>query len=64
MSDFSFPTKFICANRQFLVNTAVIEFTKLILQTKLNKKLNEQMKEEIKVRKDKAHDFRAWFEMS
>ena len=58
------PTKFYRANRQFLVNIAAIESYKTHFTSKIELKLNVPMKEEIMVSKDKAHDFRMWFEES
>jgi two-component system, LytTR family, response regulator len=56
------PAIFYRANRQFLVNIAAIESYKTHFTSKIELKLSVPTKEEITISKDKAHDFRVWFD--
>jgi two-component system, LytTR family, response regulator len=56
------PEIFYRANRQFLVNMAAIESYKTHFSSKIELKLSVQTKEEITISKDKAHDFKIWFD--
>ncbi|MCU0326617.1 MAG: LytTR family DNA-binding domain-containing protein [Spirosomaceae bacterium] len=56
------PSKFYRANRQWIVKIDAIESYRTHFTGKIELKLIVPTKEEITISKDKAHDFRVWFE--
>ncbi len=57
------PEQFFRANRQFIVNKTVIESYRTHFTGKIELKLLVTTKEEIVISKEKAHQFRGWFEL-
>ena len=57
------PENFFRANRQFIVNKQAIESYRTHFTGKIELKLVVSTKEEIVVSKEKAHQFRGWFEL-
>lgn len=57
------PEGFFRANRQFIVNKQSIESYRTHFTGKIELKLVVSAKEEIVVSKEKAHQFRGWFEL-
>lgn len=57
------PEGFFRANRQFIVNKQTIESYRTHFTGKIELKLVVSAKEEIIVSKEKAHQFRGWFEL-
>lgn len=56
------PSKFYRANRQWIVKIDAIESYRTHFTGKIELKLSVSAKEEVTISKDKAHDFRVWFE--
>ncbi|PLK46093.1 LytTR family DNA-binding domain-containing protein [Emticicia sp. TH156] len=56
------PNDFFRANRQFIVNKMAIESYRTHFTGKIELKLQVPTKEEIVISKEKAHQFRGWFE--
>ncbi|RYU94762.1 LytR/AlgR family response regulator transcription factor [Emticicia agri] len=57
------PEQFFRANRQFIVNKTAIESYRTHFTGKIELKLLGGTKEEIIISKEKAHQFRGWFEL-
>ncbi|WP_435356956.1 LytR/AlgR family response regulator transcription factor [Emticicia sp. SJ17W-69] len=57
------PNEFFRANRQFIANKSAIESYRTHFTGKIELKLAVSTKEEIVVSKEKAHQFRGWFEL-
>jgi DNA-binding LytR/AlgR family response regulator len=57
------PEQFFRANRQFIVNKASIESYRTHFTGKIELRLLVPTKEEIIISKEKAHQFRGWFEL-
>ncbi|GAB3507250.1 LytR/AlgR family response regulator transcription factor [Emticicia fontis] len=57
------PEQFFRANRQFIVNKTAIESYRTHFTGKIELKLLVSAKEEIIISKEKAHQFRGWFEL-
>jgi DNA-binding LytR/AlgR family response regulator len=57
------PERFFRANRQFIINKAAIESYRAHFTGKIEIKLLVATKEEIIISKEKAHQFRGWFEL-
>jgi DNA-binding LytR/AlgR family response regulator len=57
------PEQFFRANRQFIVNKTAIESYRTHFTGKIELKLLVPTKEEIIISKEKAHQFRGWFEL-
>ncbi|MBA4851998.1 LytTR family DNA-binding domain-containing protein [Emticicia sp. BO119] len=57
------PEQFFRANRQFIVNKSAIESYRTHFTGKIELKLLVSTKEEIIISKEKAHQFRGWFEL-
>lgn len=57
------PEGFFRANRQFIVNKQAIESYRTHFTGKIELKLVVSTKDEIVVSKEKAHQFRGWFEL-
>ncbi len=57
------PEFFFRANRQFIVNKQAIESYRTHFTGKIELKLSVSTKEPIVVSKEKAHQFRGWFEL-
>lgn len=57
------PEQFFRANRQFIINKTAIENYRTHFTGKMEVKLLVATKEEIIISKEKAHQFRGWFEL-
>ncbi|WP_337041815.1 LytR/AlgR family response regulator transcription factor [Emticicia sp. 17c] len=57
------PEHFFRANRQFIINKTAIESYRTHFTGKIEVKLLVATKEEIIISKEKAHQFRGWFEL-
>ncbi len=57
------PEQFFRANRQFIVNKTAIESYRTHFTGKIELRLLVPSKEEIIISKEKAHQFRGWFEL-
>ena len=57
------PDNFFRANRQFITHKIAIESYRTHFTGKIELKLNVSTKDEIVVSKEKAHQFRSWFEI-
>ena len=57
------PEQFFRANRQFIVNKSAIESYRTHFTGKIELRLLVPTKEEIIISKEKAHQFRGWFEL-
>jgi two-component system LytT family response regulator len=57
------PEQFFRANRQFIINKTAIESYRTHFTGKIELKLLVPTKEEIIISKEKAHQFRGWFEL-